>query len=96
MQGKMFNIKISTKSNINNELFRHFEELFDYEHQRIEQEHLLQQEIKYQQMLYLLVISMKYFQSTTINPSFQLEKNQITILYSSNTTQTMKKEMIKK
>jgi hypothetical protein len=51
MYGKMFNIKISIKSNINNEQFRDFEEWFDYEQQRIEQERLLQQEIKCQELL---------------------------------------------
>jgi hypothetical protein len=51
MQGKMFNIKISTKSNTNNEQFCDFEEWFDYEQERIEQERLLQQEIKYQQLI---------------------------------------------
>jgi hypothetical protein len=47
MEGKMFNIAISNKSNTNNEQFRDFEEWFDYEHQRIEQQRLLQQEINY-------------------------------------------------
>jgi hypothetical protein len=51
MHGKMFSIKISTKSNTNNEQFREFEEWIDYEQQRIEQERLLQQEIKYQQLI---------------------------------------------
>jgi hypothetical protein len=47
----MFNIAINNKSNTNNKQFRNFEELFDYEHQRIEQERLLQQENKYQQSI---------------------------------------------
>jgi hypothetical protein len=45
MGGKMFNIIISNKSNTNNEQFPDFEEWIDYEHQRIEQERLLQQKI---------------------------------------------------
>jgi hypothetical protein len=51
MQAKMFKIKISNKSNTNNEQFRNFEECFVYEHQRLEQERLLQKEINYQQSI---------------------------------------------
>jgi hypothetical protein len=47
MHVKTFNIKISSKSNTNDEQFREFEEWYDYEQQRIEQERLLQKEIKY-------------------------------------------------
>jgi hypothetical protein len=36
MDGKRYNIKISTKSNTNNEQFRDFDEWFDYELQRVE------------------------------------------------------------
>jgi hypothetical protein len=51
MHGKTYNIKISTKSNINNEQFHEFDEWYDYELQRVEQERLLPQETKYQQLL---------------------------------------------
>jgi hypothetical protein len=51
MHGKMFNIKISNNNNTKMEQFGDFEELFVYEQQRIEQECLLQQEIKYQQSI---------------------------------------------
>jgi hypothetical protein len=51
MQGKTYNIKISTKSITNNEQFRDFEEWYDYEQQKIQQERLLQHEIKYQELL---------------------------------------------
>jgi hypothetical protein len=48
MFGKLFNIKINTNSTTNEQLFNDFEERFDYEYQRIEQEHLLQREEKEQ------------------------------------------------
>jgi hypothetical protein len=51
MHGKTFNIKISSKSNTNDEQFHEFEEWYHYEQQRIWQERLLQQKIKYNQLL---------------------------------------------
>jgi hypothetical protein len=46
MHRKILNISISNNSNTRNEQFSGFEELFDNELQQIEQERLLQQEIK--------------------------------------------------
>jgi hypothetical protein len=43
MFDKLFNIKINNNSTTNEQLFNDFQEWFDYEHQRIEQERLLQQ-----------------------------------------------------
>jgi hypothetical protein len=51
MHGKTFNIKISSKSNTNDEQFREFEEWYDYYQQKKEQDRLLEHEIKYQQLL---------------------------------------------
>jgi hypothetical protein len=51
MHGETYNIKISTKSNTNDEQFRDFEEWYDYRQQKIEQERLLQKKIKYNQLL---------------------------------------------
>jgi hypothetical protein len=51
MYGKLFNIKINNNSTTNEQLFSDFEEWFDYEHQRIEEECLLQQEQKEQRLL---------------------------------------------
>jgi hypothetical protein len=49
MYGKVFNIKVNTNSTSNEQQFNDFQEWFDYEHQRIEQECLIQQEQKEQQ-----------------------------------------------
>jgi hypothetical protein len=51
MHGETYNIRISTKSNTNDEQFRDFEEWYDYNQQKKEQQHLLEHEIKYQQLL---------------------------------------------
>jgi hypothetical protein len=51
MYGNLFNIKVNTISTTNEQLFNDFQEWFDYEHQRIEQERLLQREQKEQQSL---------------------------------------------
>jgi hypothetical protein len=51
MFGRLFNIKINNNSTSNEQQFNDFQEWFDYEHQRIEQERLLQQEQKEQQSL---------------------------------------------
>jgi hypothetical protein len=51
MFGKVFNIKVNNNSTTNEQLFNYFEEWFDFEHQRIEQERLLELEQKEQQFL---------------------------------------------
>jgi hypothetical protein len=51
LHGKTYNIKICTKSNTNDEQFRDFEEWYDYNQQKKEQQRLLQMEIKYNQLL---------------------------------------------
>jgi hypothetical protein len=51
MYSRLFNIKINTNSSTNEQQLNDFQELFDHEHQRIEQERLLQQEQKEQQSL---------------------------------------------
>jgi hypothetical protein len=45
MFGKLFNIKINNNSATNEQRFDDSQEWFDYEHQRIEQEYLLQKEL---------------------------------------------------
>jgi hypothetical protein len=108
MHGETYNIKISTKSNTNDEQFRDFEEWYDYNHQKKEQQRLLLQEIKYNQLLIkskmkkLLKDGAPFtgdlsetFPNIIINLSVLLEKNLIVISSSSNTTLTMEKEMMK-
>jgi hypothetical protein len=51
MFDKLFTIKINNNSTTNEQLFNDFEECFDYEHQRIEQERLLQQELNHQRSI---------------------------------------------
>jgi hypothetical protein len=51
MYGKVFNIKVSTNSTTNEQLFNDFQEWYDSEHERIEQERLLQREQKEQEIL---------------------------------------------
>jgi hypothetical protein len=51
MFGKVFNIKINNNSITNEQQFNDFEEWFDYQHQLLEQERLLQCEEKEQQSL---------------------------------------------
>jgi hypothetical protein len=51
MFGKVFNIKINTNSITNEQQFNKFEEWFDYQHQLLEQERLLQREEKEQESL---------------------------------------------
>jgi hypothetical protein len=47
----VFNIKINNNSTTNEQQFNNFEELFDYQHQLLEQGRLLQREEKEQQSL---------------------------------------------
>jgi hypothetical protein len=51
MFGKVFNIKINNNSITNEQQLKDFEEWYDFEHQCIEQERLLQREQKEQQLL---------------------------------------------
>jgi hypothetical protein len=51
MRAKVINIKIRNKSDTNDKQYRDFEEWFDYEHQRVEQERLLQCYIDYQRSI---------------------------------------------
>jgi hypothetical protein len=44
MYGKEFNIKVNTNSTTNEQFFNDFQEWYDSEHERIEQERLLQRE----------------------------------------------------
>jgi hypothetical protein len=48
---KLFNIKINNNSRSNEQLFNDFQEWFDCDHQRNEQERLLQQELNYQHLI---------------------------------------------
>jgi hypothetical protein len=108
MHGQVSDIKISTKSNTNKEQFRDFEEWYDYNQQKKEQQHLLQQEIKYQQLLIkskmkkLLKDGTPFtedlretFPNTTINVFVLIKRFLIPILSSLNTTPMMEKEMMK-
>jgi hypothetical protein len=47
----VFNIKVSTNSTTNEQLFNDFQEWYDTEHECIEQERLLQREQKEQEIL---------------------------------------------
>jgi hypothetical protein len=51
MQGKTYYIKISNNSNTKEKQYSDFDEWFDYESQRVEQERLLLKEIKYQESI---------------------------------------------
>jgi hypothetical protein len=51
MFGKVFYIKINNNSITNEQQFNDFEEWFDYQHQLLEQERLLQREEKEQESL---------------------------------------------
>jgi hypothetical protein len=51
MRAKVINIKISTNINTKDKQYRDFEDCFDYEYQKIEQERLLQRDIDYQRSI---------------------------------------------
>jgi hypothetical protein len=51
MSSKIYNIKISTKSDTNLEQYRDFDEWYDCESQKLEQERLLQRDIDYQRSI---------------------------------------------